>query len=114
MHSPEIHIICKKAEIAELIEKTLRKSGYGVSSTSGDNLSVESVGNIGAEVDCLVLDKNIEVEIKNAAVEKFKDAKVICLPSLEPESSISGEAEYMSEPLKLSELTQFINNMFPA
>jgi hypothetical protein len=112
MHIPRIHIICRKPEIAELINKTLKKSGYTVSSTYGDDINADLIMGMDSEVDCLIFDKDIDAEVKIAAQNRFSNAKVICLPSLESANNIVGDAEYMSEPLKLSELTNFINNMF--
>ena len=94
MHSTRIHIICRKPEIAGLITKALEKSGYSMSST------------------CLIFDKDIDDKLKKAAKEKFVDAKVICLPSLESPNSMLSDVEYMSEPFRLSELTEFVNNLF--
>lgn len=112
MHNPRIHIICRKPEIAGLITKTLEKSGYSVSSTFGDEINIEMLPKNDENIECLILDKDIDDHIKKSAKERFKDAKVICLPSLESPNNILSDVEYMSEPFRLSELTEFVNNMF--
>ena len=112
MHNPRIHIICRKPEIAGLITKALEKSGYSVSSTFGEEISQEMIVKIDANIECLIFDKDIDDSIKKSAKEKFKGAKVICLPSLESPNSMLSDVEYMSEPFRLSELTEFVNNLF--
>ncbi len=112
MHSHRIHIICRKPEIAALITKALEKSGYSLSSTYGEDIRTEMIPIIDERVECLIFDKDIDDDLKKAVKEKFTDAKVICLPSLESPNSILSDVEYMSEPFRLSELTEFVNNMF--
>jgi len=112
MHSTRIHIICRKPEIAGLITKALEKSGYSMSSTFGDDINPEMISMIADKVECLIFDKDIDDKLKKAAKEKFVDAKVICLPSLESPNSMLSDVEYMSEPFRLSDLTEFVNNLF--
>ena len=112
MQSPLIHIVSRKEEIAELVKKTLGKCGYEVSSTTGDEISKESMNRLNGSIDCLIFDKDIDDDLKQAARDRLKEAKVICLPSLDSASMVIGDAEYMSEPFRLSELTKFINKMF--
>lgn len=112
MHSHRIHIICRKPEIAGLITKALEKSGYSMSSTYGEDIRSEMITIIDESVECLIIDKDIDEELKKSVKDKFAEAKVICLPSLESPNSMLSDVEYMSEPFRLSELTEFVNNMF--
>ncbi len=112
MQFPRVHIISRKPEIAYLITKTLAKTGFNVTSTSGDDISAKSINEVEGIVECLIFDKDIDTEIKNEAKRKFSSAKIICLPSLGSSSGLSDDVEYMSEPLRLSELTKFIFDMF--
>lgn len=112
MHSHRIHIVCRKQELAALIAKALMKEGYLVSSTSGEGIRDSMIHEMNESIECLIFDKDIEDNFKGAVREKFKTAKVICLPSLEAPGTAASDVEYMSEPFRLSELTNFVNNLF--
>lgn len=112
MEQRRIHIICLKSEICSLIKKTLMSSGYNVScsQTLTDYVTPELSDE---KVDCLILDSDIDAKTSEEIRERFKNAAIIYLPSLESEVSSADEgSKNISEPLKLSELSEAVKSVF--
>jgi hypothetical protein len=108
-----IHVICHNKEIYSLIKKLLPVTKYSVSCTVGEELNEIFFKKIGTEkIDCLILDKDIDNKFTEKIKEKFKDVSLVYLPSLESEQSANKVIKHMSEPLKLSELSETIESVF--
>jgi hypothetical protein len=107
-----VHIFCLREEICVLIKKSLLDSSYDVSCTNTANVDKSFLNKFKNEPDCIILDKNIEQDIKLIILEHFKNKPIICLPSLEGEYSENPEIRYISEPLKPSELTKTLEDIF--
>lgn len=106
-----IHIICQKPELCSLVKKSLVNSGYNVTCTENENLFEKNYLNRGEKIDCLIVDKFLNSGISEKVKKKFSDIITIMLPSLETENQNNyNDVRNISEPLKISELTQAINN----
>lgn len=113
MEQRRIHILCIKPEICSLIKKTLMNSGYNVTCSSGENPDAFVSNNSNEKVDCLIMDSGIDKIIREKVKEKFIDASIICLPSLESDNGNNGNGiKNISEPLKLSELAAAVESIF--
>lgn len=62
--------------------------------------------------ECLIIDTDIDYRIREMAKEKFGEKSIICLPSLESESISGAGTKRISEPLKLSELSEAVKSVF--
>ncbi len=111
MNNFNVHIISLKPEICSLIRKTLDSERYKISCTSGEQINEAFVENFSSEVNCLVLDKDIDPALTKTIKEKFCSTPIICLPSLGAEFRESKDVKYMSEPFKLSELKKAIEEI---
>jgi hypothetical protein len=111
MNNFNIHIFSLKPEICSLIRKTLDSERYNISCTSGELINEAFVENFSNEVNCLVLDKDIDPALTKSIKQKFSSIPIICLPSLGAEFKESKDVKYMSEPFKLSELKKAIEEI---
>ncbi|MFA5405674.1 MAG: hypothetical protein WC358_12145, partial [Ignavibacteria bacterium] len=64
--------------------------------------------------DCIIVDKDIDVNFKDRIIKKFSNAKVVLLPSLnESEQNVKSEnVIQISEPFKLSELGEVLKELY--
>ena len=63
--------------------------------------------------DCIVLDKDINCNIKQKIKEKFEGIKIIYLPSLNDNEILNSEnITYISEPFRLSELGEAFKEIY--
>ncbi len=106
-----IHIICTKPEMGSLIKKALAGYDYIISCNSGDTINENSITMFKEFVDCVIIDKNIDSRIKKKAKEVFNKSFIIYLPSLESIEN-SHDANDISAPLKLSELSERLEDLF--
>lgn len=112
MEQRRIHILCLKPEICSLIKKGLNDYNYNVSCSKGEDINEELIANFNEKIDCLILDKDINISLREKIKSKFENIAIICLPSLDSENNIKSDVKNMSEPLKLSELAEYINSIF--
>ncbi len=111
MNNYIIHIFSFKREICSLIKKTLDQDKYQISCTRSEEITESFIDNFEKQIDCLVLDKDIDESLKKRIKEKFSNIPIICLPSLGSEFDESNGIKYMSEPFKLSELKKAIDDI---
>ena len=113
MKLKRIHILCPKSEICSLIRKTLPDSKYKITCTPNEDLNEDSLDKIDIEnIDCLILDNEINSNLSEHLKEKFNTVSVIYLPSFETTISKSKVVKYIPEPLRLSELHEAIDSIF--
>lgn len=112
MNNFKVHILSIKPEICQLIRKTLDPGQYNISCTSGESINEEFIKAFNTEVNCLIIDKDIDTELKNRIKQKFSAISIICLPSLGAEYNETNGVKYMSEPFKLSELKKAVEEIF--
>lgn len=110
----KVHIFCIKPEICKLIKKVFSTSRYEISCSPSHQVSSEYLKRFHHNMDCIILDIDIEKETKDKIKEYFKGIPVICLPSLNSEGIQEGDVKYISEPLKLSELRKTLDEIFEA
>lgn len=111
MRDIKVHIFSLKREICSLVKKTLKDKGYIVTCNGDEELTGSLVDNFTCRVDCLIIDKDINDELRKKIKEKFKDVFIICLPSLKSEALAGSNVTYMSEPLRLSELRAVLEKL---
>lgn len=112
MNNFKVHILSIKPEICQLIRKTLDPGQYNISCTSGESISEEFINAFSNEVNCLIIDKDIDSELKSKIKKKFSTISIICLPSLGTEYNETNGVKYMSEPFKLSELKKAVEEIY--
>lgn len=112
MNLRRIHILCLKPEICSLIKKGLPDTSYYVTCTRREDINDKFIDNFTEKIDCLILDKDIDSELREKIKKKFENISIVCLPSLDSENNIKSNVKNMSEPLKLSELSNYINSIF--
>lgn len=103
-----------KPDICSLIQKVFSSSKYEIICTPAVNVNEKYLSNTHIKMDCIILDIDIDNEIKNKIKKKFTGVPVICLPSLDSELTKDSDVKYISEPLKLSELRKTLDEIFTA
>ena len=103
-----IYIICQKPEICHLIIKSLGKELYKIEYIYGDGINEKSISGIDGNYDCIIIDEEIGERYSEIINAKFKDSKIICLPSLNNDCHSVINSQLLSEPLKLSELKEAV------
>jgi len=106
-----IHIFCQKKEICSLLKKKLSADGYDVDCTNLADPDRDFLDNFNKSIDCIILDKDIDKELREKIRNKFSDIPMICLPALDDDMYALKDVTYISEPLKLSELSDIIKEI---
>lgn len=109
----KVHIFCIKPDICSLIKKVFSTTQYEVLCTPAVNVNEKYLAGTHFNMDCIILDIDIDSETKNMIKKRFSGIPVICLPSLDSDSIAESNVKYMSEPLKLSELRKTLDEIFP-
>lgn len=107
----EIQIFCQKKEICALLKKKLRADGYGVDCINLTEVEEDFLDRFEKPIDCIILDKDIDKELREKIRNKFPAMPIICLPSLDSDLTVLNDVTYISEPLKLSELSDIITEI---
>lgn len=108
----KVHIFCLKAEICSLIKKMFNKSRYEISCSPALKISNDYLKRFHSNTDCIIMDMDIEKELKDMIKFHFRGIPVICLPSLDFEGIKDNDVKYISEPLRLSELRKTLDEIF--
>ena len=114
----KVHIFCLTSILCDLIMKTISHHRYVFSCThisENSNLNPDKsvLENLNISPDCIILDKDINSIIKEEIIKKYNKSEFICLPSLnENENGISPGIQQISEPLKMSELGNVLNEIY--
>lgn len=109
----KVHIFCMKPEICTLIKKVFSSTQYEISCTPAANANEKYLSGTHIKMDCIILDIDIDAELKNKIKQRFTGTPVICLPSLDSEIIKDTDVKYISEPLRLSELRKTLDEIFP-
>jgi vacuolar-type H+-ATPase subunit F/Vma7 len=119
MQKKKIHIFCLKPPICELIKKRFASSNYLIWCTNPEHMRDNLFKSLEKNVDCIIIDKDIKPDVKQRIKNHFRDVPIICLPSLDSDSQpgigISDDEEgvkNISEPLRLSELAETLDDIF--
>ena len=107
----EIQIFCLKREICALLKKKLRGDGYGVECINLIEAEENFLENFERSIDCIILDRDIDKGVREKIRNKFPKVPMICLPSLDSDITALSDVTYISEPLKLSELSDIITEI---
>ena len=112
MEQLRIHIICQKPEICSLIKKSFKSEDFNITCTEDENSFESQYLETNDKIDCLILDRGLSKGVSDKVKERLKNVSLIFLPSLEPEENdfLQG-GENISEPLKLSELSEKVQNI---
>ena len=108
-----VHIFCITSLICKLINKSFQDSNFKFVCSNMDNLKSNEFEKLNISPDCIVIDKGINKEIQYKIKIKFKNTEIVYLPSLhESDSEISNGCKQISEPLKLSELGNVLEEIY--
>ncbi len=108
----KVHIFCIKPDICKLIKKMFNTSRYEISCSPSQQVDDEYLNRFHHNMDCIILDVDVEKETKDKIKQYFRGTPVICLPSLGSETIMENDVKYISEPLKLSELRRTLDEIF--
>ena len=108
----KVHIFSLKPSICGLIKKSIGPSNYAVTCTHASELNDQFFEEFNSNVDCIIIDKDIEFKTKEKLKNKFNGIPIICLPSLDSENPDDIGIKYISEPLRLSELVKTLDEIF--
>jgi hypothetical protein len=108
----KVHIFSLKPYICALIKKTIDSSNYIVTCTNTSLIKEQFLDDFNPEVDCIIIDKDIDNSLKYKIKTKFDGIPIICLPSLDSENPNENGIKYISEPLRLSELVKTLDEIF--
>ena len=111
MNKFKIHIFCLKKEICSLIKKKLGADGNEVECTNISDSEPDFLDNLEKSIDCIILDKDIDSALREKIKNRFAGIPIVCLPSLDDDTSDSKDITYISEPLKISELSETIREI---
>lgn len=106
-----IHIISLKCEICSLIKKTLQSERYSISCILAEDIDENYIERIDNSIDCLILDKDVDESVSRRIKEKLSGTPIICLPSLGNDYQEGSGVKYMTEPFKLSELKNAVDEI---
>lgn len=110
----KVHIFCMKPDICSLIRKVFSSTRYEILCTPAAGINEKFLAGTHINMDCIILDIDIDTGIKNMIKKRFSGVPVICLPSLDAEAIKDTNVKYISEPLKLSELRKTLDEIFSA
>lgn len=105
---------CLTSEMCKLISKVIKKfdfvyQGILVSETLTGKVEDEILNKISFIPDIVILDKDVEKDLKEKIVKKFSGSSIICLPSLSENNEVSTDkVKQISEPFKLREFEEVI------
>jgi hypothetical protein len=105
---------CLTSEMCKLINKVIKKfdfvyQGILVSEAMTGKVEDEILNKISFNPDIIILDKDVEKDLKEKIVKKFSGSSIICLPSLSENNEVSTEkVKQISEPFKLREFEEVI------
>lgn len=109
----KLQLFYLRTEICNLFKKTFSDSVYSVNCIEAVKINKQFLENYEGEIDCVILDSDMDAKHKELVKSYFKDKPIICLPSLESDTEFeNGSAKCISEPLKLSELTSALDEIF--
>lgn len=111
----KIHIFCGTSNLCKLIEKSFSKDTFYFNCSEIKDKCCNGIfDEITYNPDCIIVDKDIDVESKDKIIKKFSKAKVVLLPSLnESEKQVKSEnVIQISEPFKLSELGEVLKELY--
>jgi hypothetical protein len=108
----KVHIFCLKPEICQLIKKTLALSSYDVNCTPASQICDSFFNNFTSIPDCIILDKDMNFELINIIKQHFSNTPFIYLPSLENDLQEENNVKTISEPLRPSELSKALDEIF--
>lgn len=108
-----IHVFCITPLICELINKSFHNSNFIFDCTNLNDIKNGELENLDISPDCIVIDKGIKREMQDKIKLKYKNLDIIYLPSLyESDSEYANGCKQISEPLKLSELGNVLEEIY--
>lgn len=108
-----VHIFCKTPSLCKLIIKSFPKSNFKFECTNVEDLANDGLEKLNIFPDCIVLDKEINPVFRDKIKCMFPNIDIIYLPSLvELDTETPNGNKHISEPLKLSELGNALNEVF--
>jgi len=108
-----VHIFCMASSLCNLIAKSFPGSNIKFGCTNVKDMSDDDLEKLKLSPNCIVLDKEINKAIQDKIKSMFADLEIVYLPSLnESGSEIPNGCKQISEPLKLSELGNVLEEIY--
>lgn len=107
-----IHLFCFKESMCSLIKKYLGNEDYKITCINDNSYNEKQLSKKSDDVDCIIIDNNLDEKMKNFLKQKFSYLPIICLPALDKNICVDNGVKYIHEPLRLSELGKVLNEIF--
>ena len=109
-----IHIFCGTSNLCRLLSKSFGKEPYLFECTEVKDESEGKKTKLEYEPDCIIFDKDIELDLKDEIINKYDKSKIILLPSLNVSEQMTNARNVfqISEPFKLSELSELLKEIY--
>ena len=109
-----IHIFCGTSNLCRLLSKSFGKKPYLFECSEVKDKSTGNLTKLDYKPDCIIFDKDIELDLKDEIINKYNKSKIILLPSLNVSEQIINTKNVfqISEPFKLSELSELLKEIY--
>ena len=113
----KINIITENIEISSLIKKTFAKENYVFYCTEcKDSNCSEEINKLDIVPDCIIIDRDINIECITRVIKQHNNLNIILLPTLD-ESETKNNKKFenvieISEPFRLAELGDELNKIY--
>lgn len=109
----KVHIFCVKQDMCKLIQKTLEYFRYDMTCTNTRDMDKKRFDEMSGFYDCIIIDSDIDDRFKTNIKAKYRGIPMVCLPSLDSDTTIDSGIKCIHEPLRLSELVKVLDELFP-
>jgi hypothetical protein len=111
----KVHIFCGTTNLCRLMSKLCTKDSFSFCYSEIKDINSGNIfDDINYKPDCIIIDKDIDEELKEKVIKKFSLTKIVLLPSLNEveQKKYSGYVSQISEPFKLSELEEVLKEIY--
>jgi hypothetical protein len=111
----KVHIFCGTTNLCRLLSKLCTKDAFSFCCTDIKEKNISNIFNrINYAPDCIIIDKDIDEDLKDEIIIKYSYIKIILLPSLNvgEQKKYSKNIIQISEPFKLSELEEVLKEIY--
>lgn len=111
----KVHIFCGTTNLCKLMSKLCIKDDFSFCCTEIKDKDISNIfDGINYSPDCIIIDKDLNEELKDVVINKFSYNKIVLLPSLNEneQKKYSKKVVQISEPFKLSELEEVLKEIY--
>ena len=111
----KVHIFCGTTNLCKLMSKLCTKDAFSFCCSEIKEKNYRNLFNeLNYKPDCIIIDKDINEELKEEVINKFSFTIIVLLPSLNEieQKKYSKYVSQISEPFKLSELEKVLKEIY--